>query len=1132
MSLAEEELAKVESSMSCTNGPNMSISTPNIATPSYNMLPNHRNVLDSPTPSVPSSRYGLRNRVVSDQSLVTPVTSNSSKRETDIPLSDLDNFIVDTRNEIETKASAPSPVDVNESVISPLITNVSAPSVLLPCAKCLKDVTGTQCVACDSCERWFHSKCCMQKKTFDKLDKHSEVVWFCKECKVNEKKRSVKTVRSVKWGKLASLDEITSAADSAYTEIVKWTKNMFLVPRGKVGDACITELNRLVNLFNDKTELESVALRLVFIFLPMMLQKPSPNSRAKDHVRVLEKRFNLWRAGDLAAIIREGCVIQHRLEESRKVQEKSLATRFAQLMMHGKVSAATRLINRQSGGLLDVSGPVISQLQDKHPSAKPASEDILITGEKISVENVIFEAIDIELVKKAAKLTSGSGGPTQVDSECWQHILCCSAFKKPQELLADSIARLARRICTEVVDFQSIEVLTAGRLVPLDKCPGLRPIGIGEILRRIIGKCVMMVLKKDVQNDAGPLQTCAGHAGGIEAAIHAMAEVHDDENTEAILLVDASNAFNALNRNAATHNMQYVCPPLARYFENTYREPANLYVANGDGLVIKSCEGFTQGDNIATGGYALSTRPLIDRLRDIIRQVWFADDSAAGGKLKDVYKWWKELLEVGPKYGYYPNPSKSILVVKDPQMMDEAKALFGDFNMQITSGTRHLGAVLGNTEVKEQYVTKKVDEWCKDIKMLADIADSEPQAAYSAYISSIQHRWKFAQRTVPHNILSEAMEPLEHEIRHNLLPKMLGRNISDIEREVLALPIKLGGLGIGKPNEECHLEYTASKLITEELKQAIVNQDRTYTASITLTNTRKELIKKKKNSIQQANYEDIVDRCSTSSKRAMAAAREKGASSWLSALPLQKFGYVLNKEEFRDSVCLRYSWWIPNTPIICGCGKDSDLDHLLSCKLGGYVIMRHNHIRDTEAKFLKEVCFDVKIEPTLQKVNDGDCLNPKTITSDQARLDVSARGLWTPLDKTFLDIRVSHPNCLSNRTKTLEEIHEDNEEEKKDHYNERVLNVEKATLTVAGFLTTGGMSKECLRLNNKIAELIARKRGEKYCDVVRHVRTRLRFAMLRTTLIALRGYRGKHLKKEELPLDEVSYNLIPAPIKE
>ena len=61
----------------------------------------------------------------------------------------------------------------------------------------------------------------------------------------------------------------------------------------------------------------------------------------------------------------------------------------------------------------------------------------------------------------------------------------------------------------------------------------------------------------------------------------------------------------------------------------------------------------------------------------------------------------------------------------------------------------------------------------------------------------------------------------------------------------------------------------------------------------------------------------------------------------------------------------------------------------------------------------------MKVEPQLQKVNEGDCLNPKTITGDQARLDVSARGVWTPFDKTFLDIRVSHPNCLSNRTKTL-----------------------------------------------------------------------------------------------------------------
>ena len=87
---------------------------------------------------------------------------------------------------------------------------------------------------------------------------------------------------------------------------------------------------------------------------------------------------------------------------------------------------------------------------------------------------------------------------------------------------------------------------------------------------------------------------------------------------------------------------------------------------------------------------------------------------------------------------------------------------------------------------------------------------------------------------------------------------------------------------------------------------------------------------------------------------------------------------------------------------------------------------------------------------------------------------------------------------------------------------ERVLNVEKATFTPAVFLTTGGMSKECKRFVNRVADLIARKRKERYCDVVRHVRTRIRFAMLRTTLIALRGYRGKKMdNKHETPVTTI-----------
>ena len=91
----------------------------------------------------------------------------------------------------------------------------------------------------------------------------------------------------------------------------------------------------------------------------------------------------------------------------------------------------------------------------------------------------------------------------------------------------------------------------------------------------------------------------------------------------------------------------------------------------------------------------------------------------------------------------------------------------------------------------------------------------------------------------------------------------------------------------------------------------------------------------------------------------------------------------------------------------------------------------------------------------------------------------------------------------------------------------------KASFTPAVFLTTGGMSKECKRFVNKVTDLIARKRKERYCDVVRHVRTMIRFEMLRTILIALHGYRGRKMdSKHETPLSEFFYNLIPAPMME
>eukprot|EP00117_Sycon_ciliatum_P036186 scpid76625/ scgid27281/ len=128
------------------------------------------------------------------------------------------------------------------------------------------------------------------------------------------------------------------------------------------------------------------------------------------------------------------------------------------------------------------------------------------------------------------------------------------------------------------------------------------------------------------------VQVCAGHESGIEAAVHAMTTVFDDDDTEALLMADASNAFNRLNREACLHNIQHLCPAMSAIVINTYRHPANLIVG---GEVIRSREGTTQGDPIAMplSAHALGVLPL---LRSVATegtvQAWFADDSSAGGK--------------------------------------------------------------------------------------------------------------------------------------------------------------------------------------------------------------------------------------------------------------------------------------------------------------------------------------------------------------------------------------------------------------------------------------------------------------------------------------------------------------------
>ena len=104
-----------------------------------------------------------------------------------------------------------------------------------------------------------------------------------------------------------------------------------------------------------------------------------------------------------------------------------------------------------------------------------------------------------------------------------------------------------------------MKAFLACRLIPYDKNPGLRSIGFGELLRRVIEKAIMTTFRENIVDSVGLLQVCAGHESGCEAAIHTMREIFSGDETEAVRLIDALNVFNVFNRNTFLHNVQVVC---------------------------------------------------------------------------------------------------------------------------------------------------------------------------------------------------------------------------------------------------------------------------------------------------------------------------------------------------------------------------------------------------------------------------------------------------------------------------------------------------------------------------------------------------------------------------------------------
>ena len=256
-----------------------------------------------------------------------------------------------------------------------------------------------------------------------------------------------------------------------------------------------------------------------------------------------------------------------------------------------------------------------------------------------------------------------------------------------------------------------------------------------------------------------------------------------------------------------------------------------------------------------------------------------------------------------------------------------------------------------------------------------------------------------------------------------------------------------------------------------------------------------------------SRYNALLEESDSKFARVLKQARERGSSNWLTALPLAKYGFTLNKGQFRDSLLLRYGKELSGLPETCACGTPMTINHALNCSRGGYIIIRHNSVRDFLANQISQVCKVVTVEPPLQQLEGETFTRRGTLTGEHARPDIKARGFYRDGQHAFFDIKLLNPNSESYLDVPTKKVYERAERAKRGLYNERIINVEHGTFCPLVFSVSGRAGQEAKTFLRMLGDKLAHKHSQEYSSVMNFIKCKLAFLVRKLVLLCIRGSR-------------------------
>ena len=664
----------------------------------------------------------------------------------------------------------------------------------------------------------------------------------------------------------------------------------------------------------------------------------------------------------------------------------SVAAKFADKDIKG----AVRLL-ASAEDIAPQDDNTLAALREKHPTA-PDDLSLPAQPEDDYPAPAIVSAEDVR--KALSSFRPGSaGGP---DGLRPSHLVALVSRKTSEagvRLLA-SLTEFVNLVLRGEVPDAARSIFYGASLVALRKKDGgVRPIAVGNTLRRLATKVGCKSMSTEIGDSLRPVQLGYSTRGGCEAAAHAARKyLCEPQHRRVIFKVDMANAFNSIRRDVFLAAAKEKACGLYRLLWQAYSEDSILFY--GDTNLV-SATGIQQGDPFGPALFCLAVDEATRKV-DTEFNVWYLDDGTIGDTPDKVYTVIEQLVDGFREMGLEINQDKCELVILSHTLEERERTeslfrgLMPEIKVIALSDASLLGAPLSEGGASSVMAAK-----CEDLnRMVSRLTLLENHQAFALLKNC------FALPKIQYILRASPMYKQEQDLMSfdgslvNALSAVTNVQFEGDSIIQATLPVRLGGLGIRMSKDIALPSFISSLHSVQGLIQRILEKV-TIPADTDLNTAVEDWNRITGSALdvdvdmsRQSTWDEplmetvaagLMERADQISRARLLAATRRESGLWLHALPTPTLGTLLDPESFRVAVALRVGAAVC-VPHVCKCGRAMDAKglHGLSCRYSAGRHPRHSALNDVIRRALNSAGIPSVLEPV--GIDRGDGKRPDGIS--------------------------------------------------------------------------------------------------------------------------------------------------------